>query len=169
MAPIIRRAITADHEAIRHVHRLAFGRDDEAHLVDALRAGGYVVLSLVAETDGRVVGHLLFTDLPIMTTEGAVAALALAPLAILPAWQRRGIGSALVLQGLRDCRQEGHHIVVLLGHPDFYPRFGFSAHLTANLDSPFSGRPSFMALELVPGALDGIRGRLQYPPPFKID
>jgi putative acetyltransferase len=167
MPLLIRAETAADHNAIRHVHRLAFGRDDEARLVDALREGGFSRVSLVAEKDGQVVGHVLFTDLPIITEEGNVAALALAPLAVLPACQRQGIGSALVRCGLELCGERGHRIAVVLGHPDFYPRFGFSPQPAAKLESPFSGRPSFMAAELVPGALEGVAGRVEYPPPFE--
>jgi putative acetyltransferase len=166
MNPLIRPETSADYEAIRHVNRLAFGQDDEAHLVDALREGGYVRLSLVAEQAGQVVGHILFSDLPIITNVGTVPGLALAPMAVLPEFQRQGIGSVLVRRGLEACRDQGHKIVVVLGHTHFYPRFGFSPKLTAHLESPFSGKDSFMAVELVPGALDGVKGRVQYPPPF---
>jgi putative acetyltransferase len=166
MSIIVRPESTADEDAIRHVNRLAFGQDEEARLVDALRDGGYVRVSLVAEQAGQIVGHILFSDLPIITRAGTVPALALAPMAVLPELQNQGIGSALVQQGLETCRQQGHRVVVVLGHAHFYPRFGFSPKLAANLDSPFSGSDSFMALELVPGALDGVVGRVQYPPPF---
>jgi putative acetyltransferase len=162
----IRPETAADHEAIRHVNRLAFGQQDEALLVDALRDGGYVRASLVAEKDAQIVGHILFSDLPIITEAGAVPALALAPMAVLPGFQRQGIGSALVRRGLDECRRQGHRIAVVVGHPHFYPRFGFSSKLAANLASPFSGQESFMALELVPGALEGVAGGVQYPPPF---
>jgi putative acetyltransferase len=166
MSIIIRPESTADQDAIRHVNRLAFGQDEEARLVDALREGGFVRVSLVTEQAGEVVGHILFSDLPIITEAGTVQALALAPMAVLPGLKNQGIGSALVQKGLEACRQRGHRVVVVLGHAHFYPRFGFSPKLTANLDSPFSGGDSFMALELVPGALDGVVGRVQYPPPF---
>ena len=166
MSIIIRPESTADHDAIRHVNRLAFGQDDEARLVDALRDGGYIRVSLVAEMEGQVVGHILFSDLPIITEAGTVPALALAPMAVLPEFQNQGIGSAMVRSGLEECRQQGHKIVVVLGLPHFYPRFGFSPKLTAHLESPFSGKDSFMALELVAGALDGVTGQVQYPPPF---
>jgi putative acetyltransferase len=162
----IRPETSADHQAIRHVNRLAFGQDAEASLVDALRDGGHVRLALVAEHAGRVVGHILFSDLPIVTGSGTVPALALAPLAVLPEFQNRGIGSALVRSGLDECRRQGHKIVVVLGHPHFYPRFGFSPKLAGHLESPFSGQDSFMALELVAGALAGVAGRVQYAPPF---
>jgi putative acetyltransferase len=163
----IRPETAADHEAIRHVNRLAFGQDAEARLVDALRDGGYVRASLVAEKDEQVVGHILFSDLPIVTEAGTVAALALAPMAVVPEVQNQGLGSALVRRGLEHCREQGHRIVVVLGHPHFYPRFGFSSKRAAQLESPFSGREFFMATELVPGALDGVTGRVVYPPPFE--
>src|SRR5262245_10322368 len=162
----LRPETSADHEAIRHVNRLAFGQDDEARLVDALRDGGYVRVSLVAERAGQVVGHVLFSDLPILTGDGTVSALALAPMAVLHEFQRQGVGSALVQKGLEVCRKGGHHIVVVLGHPDFYPRFGFSARLAQPLSSPFGGREAWMALELVPGALGSVAGWVRYPPPF---
>lgn len=162
----IRSEATADHDAIRQVHRLAFGQDDEANIVEALSHGGHTRVSLVAECEGMVVGHLLFSDLPILTDSGTIAAVSLAPLAVRPEWQRQGIGSALVVQGLEACRERGHRIVVVLGHPEYYSRFGFSAKLAEPLASPFAGREAWMALELVPGSLHGVAGWVCYPPPF---
>jgi putative acetyltransferase len=166
MNPVIRPETTADLDAIRHVNRLAFGQDAEAQLVDALRDGGYVRASLVAEKGGQIVGHVLFSHLPIVTEVRAVPALALAPLAVLPELQHQGIGSSLVRRGLDVCKEQGHRIVIVLGHPHFYRRFGFSSKLAVQLESPYSGRESFMAVELVLGALDGLMGRVQYPPPL---
>jgi putative acetyltransferase len=163
----IRAQTAADLDAIRHVNRLAFGQDAEARLVDALREGGFVRVSLVAEQEGQAVGHILFSDLPIVTDARTVPALALAPMAVLPAFQNQGIGSALVRRGLEVCRGQGHRIVIVVGHARYYPRFGFSSIRAARLDSPFSGGDSFMAVELVPGALGGVTGRVQYPPPFE--
>src|SRR5260370_1459396 len=96
----VRPETAADHDAIRHVHGLAFGREGEARLVDALREGGFACVSLVAETDGQVVGHILFSSLPITTQHGTATALAPAPLAVLPACHRQDIGSALMRRGL---------------------------------------------------------------------
>jgi putative acetyltransferase len=165
---LVRAERPADRVAIRAVNSQAFGREDEAGLVEALGDGGYARLSLVAEEGERVVGHLLFSDLPILTSTGTLSALALAPLAVLPDRQRQGIGSRLVREGLRACLAAGHRVVVVLGHADYYPRFGFSARLAESLQAPFSG-PSFMALELVPGALQGVRGKVCYPPPFGLE
>ena len=165
MSTVIRPETTADYPAVRDVNRLAFDGEDEARLVDALRDGGYVRASLVAEVGDRVVGHILFSDLTILTASGTVHALALAPLAVVPSHQRRGIGSMLVSEGLRACRDAGHRVVVVLGHPEFYPHFGFSAKMAERLKSPYSG-PAFMAVELVPGALGGVEGEVRYPSPF---
>jgi putative acetyltransferase len=162
----VRGEVLLDIDAIRHVNRLAFGQEDEAALVDALRDGGYFRVSLVAEVEGRVVGHVLFSDLAIITEAETVPALALAPMAVLPEFQNLGVGSELVRCGLAMCREQGHKMVVVLGHPRFYPRFGFSTALAGRLTSPFSGKESFMALALVSGALDGVEGRIEYPPPF---
>ena len=115
MSLVIHPETAADHESIRHVNRLAFGQGEEARLVDALREGGFVRVSLVAERAGQVVGHILFSDLPIITRAGTVPALALAPMGVLPEFQKQGIGSALVNRGLEACRQQGHQVVVL-GH-----------------------------------------------------
>jgi putative acetyltransferase len=163
---MIRAERPSDHADIRDVNRVAFGGEDEARLVDALRDGGFARVSLVAEIGDRVVGRILFGDLPIITPGGQVEAVFLAPLAVVPAHQRGGIGSLLVEEGLRACRECGHRIAVVLGHPEFYGRFGFSAKLAEPLESPYSG-PAFMALELVPGALDGVTGGVRYPPPFE--
>jgi putative acetyltransferase len=163
----IRPETPADLAAIHEVNRLAFGQDAEADLVDGLRAGGFVRLSLVAEEGGEVVGHIMFSRLPIITETGVVEALALAPMAVLPTHQRRGIGTKLVEEGLRTCREAGHRIVLVLGHPAFYPRFGFSASLAVPLSSPFGGGDSWMAVELTPGALTGVVGRVEYPGPFE--
>jgi putative acetyltransferase len=165
MGVAIRSETPADLTMIRQINCLAFGQQEEARLVDALRDAGYARFSLVAERAGKVVGHILFSELGIITESSTVSALALAPVAVLPEFQNRGIGSALVRHGLEVCRDGGHKIVIVVGHPRFYPRFGFSAKLASRLASPYGGE-AFMALELVPGALDGITGRVEYPSPF---
>jgi len=162
----IRPESDQDRQAVWNVNRAAFEAEEEANLVDALRDGGYVEVSLVAEVDNEIVGHILFSRLPVITKVGTVQTVSLAPMAVLPSHQRRGIGSRLVEVGLEACRKHGHKIVVVLGHPEFYPRFGFSAKLARPLESPFGGEEAWMARELVSGALDGVDGRVEYPPPF---
>ncbi|QWP79099.1 N-acetyltransferase [Lysobacter sp. K5869] len=153
---------------VHALNRAAFGRADEADLVERLRADGLVRLSLVAVEDDDVVGHILFTELPTRLDGRAVKTVALAPMAVDPRLQRGGVGSALVREGLARLAREGCEAVVVLGHPAFYPRFGFSAQLAAKLASPFAGE-AFMALELVDGALRGEAGSVRYPPAFGID
>ncbi len=155
-----------DRAAISEVVRRAFQQEAEARLVDLLRDGGYVRLSLVAENEGRIVGHVLYSELPIVGTSATTPALALAPMAVTPERQSQGIGSALIRHSLDVCRERGHKIVVVLGHTHYYPRFGFSLELALPLESPYAGE-SFMALELVPGALAGVRGKAEYAPPFQ--
>ena len=152
-------------ESIREVNRQAFGGAAEGRLVDLLRDGQFARQSLVAIVDGRVAGHIMFSDLSITTDQGTVQALSLAPLAVIPAKQRRGIGSMLVQNGLHAVEQSGHRIVIVLGHRAFYERFGFSAQLALPLGPPCSG-PNFMALALAAGALEGVHGDVRYPPPF---
>ncbi|HEV8068645.1 MAG TPA: N-acetyltransferase [Planctomycetaceae bacterium] len=164
----IRAETVADYGGVHEVIRLAFSRDDEASLVDALRGEGVVRNSFVADIDGQIVGHLLFSELLIVGESVTVPALALAPLAVLPDYQRRGIGTRLTQHGLDACQKQGHRIIVVLGHPEFYRRFGFSSELAARLDSAFSGKPSFMALELAEGALDGVSGKVRYPAAFGV-
>lgn len=161
----IREETPADYPAIRDVNCLAFQSEEEADLVDRLRARGEVVASLVAELDDRIAGHVMFSDLSIETSDRIIRAVALAPLAVRPADQRRGIGEMLVREGLRVCRARGHAVAIVLGHPDYYPRFGFSAKLAETLQAPFSG-DAFMALELAPGALKGVAGRVRYASAF---
>jgi putative acetyltransferase len=167
VAPFLIRAETPiDFGAVWQVNRLAFGQEAEARLVDALRAEGNSRVSLIAESAGKVVGHIMFSDLAIITANGTVAALALAPMAVLPDFQRLGIGSTLVRRGLEACIAQGHRIVVVVGHTSFYPRFGFSATMAEPLESPYGGGPSFMAMELAPGALNGVVGKIVYASPF---
>lgn len=164
---IVRHEDPGEPSLIRAVNEAAFDRPDEADLVDCLRADGAVLLSLVAELEQRIVGHILFSRMWIDGDGGQVPAAALAPVAVLPGFQRRGIGERLIRNGL-DCLREQHEqIVIVLGHPDYYSRFGFSNEKARSLESPFPPE-AFMALELVSQALHGIRGKVRYPAAFGV-
>ena len=156
---------TQERSVVRSINETAFGRLDEADLVDGLRTEGAVLLSLVAEFEQRIVGHILFSRMSIETGSDPVLAAALAPMAVLPDHQRRGIGERLIRHGLNLLRRRGEQIVIVLGHPDYYPRFGFSSEKARSLASPFPPE-AFMAMELSPGALDGVRGKVRYPAAF---
>jgi putative acetyltransferase len=165
--PIVRceAAGTDEWLAVNSVNEAAFGRANEAELVGRLRSEGVILASLVAELEKRIVGHILFSRMSIETDGGSIAAVALAPMAVLPEHQRRGIGGRLIRHGLDCLRQSGEHIVLVLGHPDYYPRFGFSAAKARSIASPF--RPeAFMGMELSRGALQEIRGTVKYPAAF---
>ncbi len=162
----IRPETRADRPGIDAVNRQAFGGEGEALLIDKLRRDGLVIASLVAVTGGGVVGHLLMSRLEAETASGRrIAAAALGPMAVAPAHQRRGIGSRLVEAGVAACRAAGVELVVVLGYPDFYPRFGFSAALGRKLRAPFSG-PAFMARALKPGVLAEETATVRYPDAF---
>ena len=128
-SPSVRPGTPADHAAVHDIVAQAFGQEDEARLVEALRGieGFDPRLSLVAEIAGAIAGHILFTAIGIVDGGTSTPAQALAPVAVAPAWQRRGIGTVLIHAGLDVCRELGHGIVVVLGHAAYYPRFGFEA------------------------------------------
>jgi putative acetyltransferase len=154
-----------DRPQIRKVTEAAFGRRDEADLIDGLRREGVVVLSLVARLGGQIVGHILFSRMAVETETGSVPAVSLAPMAVLPDHQGRQVGSRLVRHGLTTLRERGERIVIVLGHKEYYPRFGFTSRKARCLASPFPPE-AFMALELADGTLDGIRGTVKYPSAF---
>lgn len=164
----IREERPPDREQVRIVNEAAFERPDEADLIDRLRSEGAVLASFVAEVDGQIVGHILFSRMTVETVEGPVAAVSLAPMAVLPDHQGRQVGSRLVRHGLTDLRARGERIVIVLGHEDYYPRFGFSPEKARLLASPFPPE-AFMALELSDGAMEGIRGEVRYPAAFGLD
>jgi putative acetyltransferase len=161
----IRAETRGDRDAVRAINLAAFGGAAEADLVENLHADDEVIVSLVAEAHLKVVGHIMFSKLPIATTDRVLAAAALAPLAVMPAWQRRGIGAQLVRAGLACCREHGVAAVIVLGDPRYYQRFGFSPHPARNLQTPWSG-PNLMAIELTPGALGEGHGVAHYATAF---
>jgi putative acetyltransferase len=154
-----------DQREVWQLNEVAFGRSDEADLVDRLREEGVVLLSLVAELRGQIVGHILFSRMSIETAQGTLPAVSVAPMAVRPSHQRRQVGSHLVRHGLDCLRVRGERIVIVLGHKDYYPRFGFAADKARYLSSPFPA-DAFMALELSEGALSDVRGAVRYPAAF---
>ncbi|MHB8529459.1 MAG: GNAT family N-acetyltransferase [Caulobacteraceae bacterium] len=147
----LRAAARRDHRAIAEVVSAAFGQATEAEIIEAVRSEGAVVAEVVAEDDGVIVGHALFSRMGVIPARFVAA---LAPLAVRPNRQRQGVGSALTRAGVVRCAEAGAEAVVVLGHPAYYPRFGFSPAAAAKLASPYADRPAFMALELREGALD---------------
>ena len=162
---VIRPEQPHDRDQVRQVNEAAFGRPDEADLIDGLHAEGAVLLSLVVEKNARILGHILFSRMHIETPHGNIPTVSLAPMAVLPDHQRSGIGSQLIRHGLNELRTRGERIVIVLGHEHYYPRFGFSVEKARRLSSPFPPE-AFMALELTAGALSGISGVVRYPAAF---
>ena len=161
----IRSEQPSDRGAIWLINRTAFGSSVEPDLVDALRAGRHVILSLVAEEDGLVVGHVVFSPLTIESDTASWDAVCLGPIAVSPSRQSQGIGGKLIEAALAALRQGGYRAVVLLGHPGYYPRFGFRPAREFGLHYQ-DDRDAFMAIELYPGGLDGVSGRVRFSPEF---
>ncbi len=155
-----------DVAAIRRVNECAFGTSGEADLVDNLRAANRAPVSLVAERDGQVVGHILFSPVRVTHAPQTFRGVGLAPMCVLPECQHTGIGSALVRRGLAACTEAGYDIVVVLGHVGFYPHFGFVRARDHGLDNECGATDAFMVLELRSGALTHVRGLVTYAEEF---
>jgi putative acetyltransferase len=156
-----------DRTAIREVCVRAFGDEEAANLVDLLRDRKKAPISLVALAGDKVVGHIMFSPISISEAPGDFRGIGLAPLAVLPEYQNRGIGSQLTRAGLDVCTQLGYDAVVVLGHKTYYPRFGFSRAKDRDLDNEYNAADAFMVMELKPAALKGVRGVVRYAPEFK--
>jgi putative acetyltransferase len=156
-----------DAAAVRQVNERAFGRAEEALLVGTLHAAHGVTLSLVAEDLGHIVGHILFSPVWIESHANSKEAVGLGPLAVLPERQGQGIGALLVRSGLERLRYAGVEAVIVLGHPAYYPRFGFVPAGTFGLRWEFDApAEAFMACELIPGALGNCPGVVRFRPEF---
>jgi putative acetyltransferase len=163
----IRWERAADHAAVFNINARAFGGPNEARLVDALRDSARPQISLVALREDRVTGHIFFSPVTVGSGRDAWEAIALAPMAVEPEWQKSGIGSTLVRAGLNCCRAILRPVVFVLGHPDYYPRFGFRP--APPLGLRFRGPefdPAFMVAELEANALGGRTGEVRYLPDF---
>jgi putative acetyltransferase len=165
----IRSETPLDASAIRHVHEAAFGGGAEALLAELLRKSASFLpdLALVAEVDGEVVGHVLFSRAAIEGLPDEKGMLVLGPIGVLPPQQRRGIGCALIQEGLRRAARMGFRGVALIGHPTYYPRLGFQPGTRFGLRSTYDVPDDlFMARPLSPGSLDGLSGTVLYPSEF---
>jgi len=164
----IRPETPEDIDSVRYVNEQAFGQENESKLIEKLRNRGVLMISLVAIQDGEIVGHIAFSPVAIESRLSSFEAIALAPMAVLPRYQRKGIGSEMVRVGLEECRRLGHEIIVVLGHPDYYPRFGFVLAKPKGIDCEFEvPEEAWMILELREGALAGRRGIVRFQPEFK--
>jgi putative acetyltransferase len=162
---VIRPAEPADDAGIRAVHEAAFPTAAEAGLVEALVREGDAVVSLVDARQGEIVGHILLSRMTATGDGQELRALGLAPVGVRPGFQGGGIGAALIEAALVVARATGEELVFLLGEPDYYRRFGFSAATAAPFASPYAG-PYFMALALQPGSTPPVTGAAAYARAF---
>ena len=163
----IRYEKPGDISAIHRVNEAAFETGAESDLVDALRDKKAHIISMVAEKENRIIGHILFSPVTLTAEGSEVTLLGLAPMAVLPGYQKQGIGSKLVDNGLEESRRKGYPAVVVLGHPDYYPRFGFVPSRKYSITSEYDVPPEvFMIIELQPGILAGKSGIAKYHEAF---
>lgn len=163
---LVRAEREEDRGAVRAVHVAAFEASSEADLVEALREQAEPVVSLVAEDNRAIIGHIMFSPVSLSGHHG-LEMMGLAPMAVAPEHQRRGIGSTLVRAGLERCKQLGFIAVVVLGHPEYYPRFGFSPSTHFGIRSEYDVPAEvFMVRELQPAALSGKTGTVKYHAAF---
>ena len=141
----------------------AFGRDAEANLVNILRESGFPYISLIALKDDLLLGHIFFTPVELTEYEHRLNIMGLGPMAVKPEYQKKGIGSMLIKAGLEECKKNGCHAVVVLGHPDYYPKFGFNPSAIYNIKCEYDvPSEAFMVLELTKGVLKGKSGIIKY-------
>lgn len=163
---LIRPEQDQDRAAVHAVNAAAFATPEEADLVDALREHAEPVISLVAEDNGAIIGHIMFSPVSI-AAHPALRIMGLAPMAVAPEHQRQGVGSALVTAGLEQCKQRDFGAVVVLGHPAFYPRFGFAPSTRYGIGCEYDvPEDVFMVVELHAGFLRGASGTVKYHAAF---
>ncbi len=162
----IREEQIDDIQSVHNLNTLAFETDAEADLVDVLRENARPVISLVAVDGDALVGHIMFAPVE-LSSNPSLKIMGLAPIAVMPDRQRCGIGSALASEGLDRCSRTGAGAVVVLGHPAYYPRFGFAPASTMNIDCEYDVPDEvFMVIELVAGHLSGTSGTIKYHTAF---
>ena len=163
----IREEQAGEYQEICQVIVAAFGGDIEANVVQLLRDRNKAPVALVAVSDNKIVGHIMFSPVTITPTPKAFRAVGLAPLSVLPDFQRQGIGSMLAREGLKKCVVAGFEMAVVLGSPYYYPRFGFFRASLYGLGNEYDADEHFMVMELKNGALDKVSGTVRYAPEFK--
>lgn len=163
----IRKERSNDVCAIRHVNECALQGPAEAKLVDLLRAAEKAIISFVAIDNENIVGHILFSQVAGSCNPHNFQALGLAPMAVLPTYQRQGIGSKLVRRGLEECRNQKYDLVFVLGHQKFYSRFGFARASVYGFKNEYNADESFMVLELREDALSTVNGMVKFQPEFQ--
>lgn len=157
-----------DAVAIRHVNNQAFGQETESEIIEKLRNRGVLTILLIAILNSEIIGHIAFSTVVVESESSSFQAIALGPMAVLPEYQRKGIGSELVRIGINECQRLGHELAVGLGHPDYYPRFGFVPARPKAIDCEFEvPEEAWMFLELREGALAGRRGTVKFQPEFR--
>lgn len=172
----LRQENPADYEQVFKLTELAFANmpfadHDEQFLVERLRKSEFFIpgLSLVAESDGKIIGHILLTRLKIQGTETEFESLSLAPVSVLPEFQKQGIGGMLIRKAHQVATNLGYKSVILVGHPEYYPRFGYKKASEFGLKFPFQAPDdACMAIELVDNGLEGITGMVVYSPEYNI-
>ena len=171
MTITLRPETSKDYQEITRVNDLAFGQKNEGIIIESLRKNKNFVpeLSIVAEKDGMIIGHILFFPIQIKSKDSSYKSVSLAPMAVLPEYQNQGIGGKLVRYGLEKCREKGYQSVIVLGHPEYYPRFGFEKASKWGIRPPFEAPDeTFMAMELVEGGLKGVSGVVEYPEEYSV-
>lgn len=176
MEIIVRQEVPRDYKETEDVVKKAFEQAEHADhtehlLVSRLRKSSAFIkeLSLVATANGKIIGHILFTKLEIVHGNKVFPSLCLAPLSVLPEYQRTGVGQLLMEEGLKRCTELGYTSVILLGHPSYYPRFGFRKASDFKINAPFTAPDeAFMAIELIPDSLSKVQGTVKFPDEFDL-
>ena len=157
-----------DYKDIKSLNDLAFQGPVEGEIVDKIRSSSTDIVSLVAADENLIIGHIFFSPVTVISGEGEIKGMGLGPMAVLPEFQNKGIGSALVKEGLKILRNKDCSFVIVLGHKDYYPRFGFEAASKFGLSSQWEGVPdeAFMVLFLDKSLAGRVSGVVSYRPEF---
>jgi len=166
MTITLRPETSKDYQDITRINDSAFEQKNEGIIIESLRKNKNFVpeLSIVAEKDEMIIGHILFFPVQIKSKDNSYRTVSLAPMAVLPEYQNQGVGGKLVKYGLEKCREKGYQSVIVLGHPEYYPRLGFEKASKWGIRPPFEAPDeAFMAIELVEGGLKDVSGVVEYP------